>query len=189
MKCTELLIRDHEIIARSLDILDGMIQNMEDGKRIEVADILTILKFLHSFVDNYHQTMEEHVLFPALLRAAPPNTAVQSMIREHGEERLAVAGIAEALKHKVGKEFVRSSRHLSVSLRNHLSREDAVLSELAGQLLSEDEDNAIFRKFIQGRPESQFPNFPYLERKYSGEPQRALIRSGGPLFGGSSKSV
>ena len=166
MRCSELLIRDHEIISRSLDVLEGMVRRMEEGKRIEIADIESILKFLQVFADDYHQTLEEHVLFPALLRASTPDSPVHNMILEHGEERTAVAGIANALKAKVGKKFVQNARRLSVVLRSHFSREDAVVPELVGQLLSEAEDNAIVAEFDKRRPSSPLPDFRYLERKY-----------------------
>src|SRR5689334_16460790 len=106
MKCIELIVRDHATIARSLNIIEGMIQQMENGMRIEIADASVILKFLQVFVDEYHQTMEEHVLFPALLRVASNDSPVHGLVREHGEERAAKACIENALKAKVGRDFV-----------------------------------------------------------------------------------
>jgi hemerythrin-like domain-containing protein len=165
MKCIELIVRDHSTIARSLGILDGMVQRMESGLRIEIADASVILKFLQVFVDEYHQTMEEHVLFPALMRTAANDSPVHGMVMEHSEERAAKACIEDALKAKVGREFVRSARSLCLLLKSHFSREDSVLTELAEQLLSEEEDDAIVATFNKYRPEI-FPNFAYLERKY-----------------------
>jgi hemerythrin-like domain-containing protein len=65
MKCIELVIYEHLILRRGLDILDGMIRKLEEGARIEIADVTAILKFLRVFGDEYHQTMEETVLFRA----------------------------------------------------------------------------------------------------------------------------
>jgi hemerythrin-like domain-containing protein len=67
MQCTELISRDHVILRRGLDILDGMVKKLEEGERIEIADVTAILKFLKFFGDEYHQAMEERILFPALL--------------------------------------------------------------------------------------------------------------------------
>ena len=83
MKCTEIVIQDHVLIRRGLDIIDAMLKKLEDGLRIEIFDAATILKFLRLFGDQYHQVMEETVLFPALLRAAPHGRAVgKSPVRE-----------------------------------------------------------------------------------------------------------
>jgi hemerythrin-like domain-containing protein len=61
--------------------------------------------------------MEEKVLFPALLRAAPQEGPLHNMLLEHGEERALVAAIETALNPKKGMAFVRSSRRLKESSR------------------------------------------------------------------------
>ena len=168
MKCTEFVLQDHAILRRGLDILDGMVKKLEDGARIEIADVVSILKFLRLFGDQYHQSMEESVLFPALLCAAPLESPLSHMLTEHIEERSLVAAIENAMKFKVGIDFVRSSRQLSVLLRNHLDKEDTVLRRLADQVLSAAEDNIIVAEFVRNyiQPES-YLNFSRLERKYT----------------------
>src|SRR5262245_14426628 len=104
MKCQEV-IRDHVVISRGLDILDGMVQKMENGLRIEIADVTVILKFLSVFVDEYHS-----------------------------EDRTAMTGIEDALRAKAGRDFVQSSRHLCSLLRKHFIRENAAVSEQLGFL-------------------------------------------------------
>jgi hemerythrin-like domain-containing protein len=174
MKSTELVLQDHAILRRGLDILDGMVKKLEEGERIEIADVVSVLKFLRLFGDQYHQSMEENVLFPALLCAAPLpiESPLSHMLTEHSEERSLVAAIENALKFKVGIDFVRSSRQLSVLLRNHLDKEDTVLRRLADQVLSAAEDNMIVGEFVRNyiQPESCL-NFSRLERKYTSKPQ------------------
>jgi hemerythrin-like domain-containing protein len=168
MKCTQLVIQDHVILRRGLNILDGMIKKLEDGERIEIADVTAILRFLRLFGDEYHQTVEEKVLFPALLRAATQDSPVREMLLEHAEERALVAGIEEALKSKKGADFVRNSRMLSQLLKNHLDKEDAVLPDIAARSLSKEEDSAVTAAFTRNRtqPES-YANFARLEWKYT----------------------
>jgi hemerythrin-like domain-containing protein len=155
MKCTELIIQDHAVIRRGLDVLDGMVKQMEEGVRIELADVTAILKVLRLCGDEHYQTIEESVLFPALLRAAPDDSRLHRMLSEHAEERTLVAGIEDAMKAKKGMDFVRSSRRLSLLLRNHFKEEDTVLCDLAEQSLSKEEDNAVVAEFEkrQIRPE------------------------------------
>src|SRR5207253_989762 len=90
MKCTELVIGDHLILRRGLNILDGMVRKLEDRQRIEIMDVTAILKFFRVFGDEYLQTMEETVLFPAL--------RLPQMVSEHSEERALVTGIEDALR-------------------------------------------------------------------------------------------
>ena|SRR2546427_2678365 len=56
MKCTELIMQDHTILRRGLDILDGMGKKLDDGERIELADATTLLPFFRVF-GEYHQNM------------------------------------------------------------------------------------------------------------------------------------
>jgi hemerythrin-like domain-containing protein len=93
MQCTELISRDHVILRRGLYILDGMVQKLEDGERIEIADVTAILKFLRFFGGEYHQALEERILFPALLRTEPPESSFRQIFRDHSEERTVVAEI------------------------------------------------------------------------------------------------
>ena len=93
MQGGELMSQDHVTLQRGLDILDGMVKRLEDGERIEIADVTATLKFLNVF------------------------------FREHSEERAIVAEIEAALNNKKGIAFVNSSRRLSVLLRVHVEAE------------------------------------------------------------------
>ena len=186
MKCTEIVIQDHVVIRRGLDILEGMLTKLESGERIEIADVRAILKFLQAFGDEYHQTIEERVLFPALVRAAPEGSPIHQMVMEHGEDRALVTWITEALGARRVVDFVYSSRRLCMLLRKHIDREEAVLCDLASQLLSKDEDSLLVAKFRKHRTEPEsYLDFSRLERKYirkvpvnSWTPQPEIMRRG-----------
>ena len=55
MKCAELVMQDHVILRRGLDIVDAMLRKLAHGERIEIADVTSVLKFLRLFGDGYHQ--------------------------------------------------------------------------------------------------------------------------------------
>src|SRR5712691_9398198 len=143
MKCTELVLQDHVLLRRGLDIIDAMLKQLEDGQRIEIADVVTILKFLRLFGDQYHQVMEEEILFPALLDAAPEETALRQLVSEHGNERTLVIEIEETLISRRGMAFFRSARHLTALLRHHCDKEEAIVGSLAERCLSKDQDEAV----------------------------------------------
>src|SRR5262249_28424867 len=141
MKCTELVMQDHALLRRCLDIVDGMLKQLEDGERIEIADVSTILKFLQLYGDQYHQFMEEQVLFPAMVDAAPDQPELRQFAADHGNERTLVVQIEELLISRRGMEFFRSARQLTALLRHHCDREEIILRELAEQCLSKDADD------------------------------------------------
>ena len=80
MLCLEIIIQDHTTLRRSLSVLDGMVQRLEEGARIEIADVAAVLTFLRRFGDEYHQRVEEQVLFPALLSAVPLESPLRFML-------------------------------------------------------------------------------------------------------------
>ena len=107
MKCIDLIIQDHATIRKGLDILDMMVTAMEEGGRIEIADAVGMVNFLQLFADEYHQRMEENILFPLLLRATPDDNPLQQMILDHAEERTLLSHIDAALRAKRAMDFVR----------------------------------------------------------------------------------
>ena len=162
MKCTELVFQDHATIRRGLDILDSIVAKLEQGERIEISDAITVLKFIRIFGLDYHQAMEEQVLFPAL-----HETRIEDLTFEHEEHRSLMNGIDEALGTKRGLEFVRRSRGFIALLRNHLNREDAILRNFPEGGLSMEQDEAVVSEFAKGRmPPEQYGSLSRLEWKY-----------------------
>jgi hemerythrin-like domain-containing protein len=171
MKCTEIVIQDHIVIRRGLDIVDGMLKKLEDGQRIEIFDATTMLKFLRLFGDQYHQVMEEKVLFPALLLTSPNNAALVQLVSEHGNERTLTDEIEEALMTRRGMAFFRSSHELTALLRKHCEREEAVIGDLAEHSLSKGQDDEIVAEFMTRRVQVEsYANFSRLERRYPPKP-------------------
>jgi hemerythrin-like domain-containing protein len=98
MKYTELVIQDHIVLRRGLDVLEGMLTKLESGERIEIADVRTILKLIE----------------------------VHQLVLEHDEGRVLVTGATDALASRRVGDFVYSSRRLCTLLRSHTDKGDGV---------------------------------------------------------------
>src|SRR2546422_5690958 len=70
MKCTDLLIQEHKIILRAMDVLDHMATRVENSQPVAPEDVETLLRFLRGFADDHHQAQEESALFPELMRTS-----------------------------------------------------------------------------------------------------------------------
>jgi len=179
MKCIEIVLEDHATLRRALDILDGMISNLEGGERIEIADVMTILTFLRLVGVEYHQSIEEKVLVPALGQAAPSESPASQILLEHGEQRALVAAIDDALKYKRGTEFVRHARRLSTLLRSHFEKSDMVLRTLDEAAISKEQDSLLVAELTENHKQSENDHsFSRLESKYTGKTYRAVSSSG-----------
>jgi hemerythrin-like domain-containing protein len=144
MKCTDLLMQDHKVILRALDVLDQMANRVEDDHPAEGEDVEMILRFLRTFADDYHQGKEESALFPELLRSSSANQGpLRQMIFEHDQERSLVEGLEEAVRTNKGADFVHFARRLTSLIRTHIHKEDHILFEIAEQLLSAEQDARV----------------------------------------------
>jgi len=182
MKCIDLIIQDHATIRKGLDILDMMVTAMEEGGRIEIADAVGMVNFLQLFADEYHQRMEENILFPLLLRATPDDNPLQQMILDHAEERTLLSHIDAALRAKRAMDFVRMSRRLGQLLKNHLNEEDMVLYDLAERSLSIEEDTTVVTEFIKKRAQTEtYADLSRLEWKYASQLQTGALNRESPL--------
>src|SRR5215467_1952492 len=148
MKCTELLIQDHKAILRALDVLQQMADLVEDHQPLDHDDVETILRFLRSFADEYHQGKEESALFPELRRTKSiHDPALRQMLFEHDQERSLVEAIEDALFTKKGQEFVHFARRFVDLIRTHVKKEDSILFEIVERSLSPEQDQKVVAGF------------------------------------------
>ncbi|PYS49551.1 MAG: hypothetical protein DMG13_23185 [Acidobacteria bacterium] len=148
MKCTDLLVQDHKIILRALNVIEHMAARVENDQFVETADVESILRFLRTFADDHHQTKEESALFPELMRtSAAQEGPLRQMLFEHDQERSLVEGLEDALYTKKGAEFVYFANRLTALLRNHIRKEDDILFEIVERTLSSEQDEKVTEQF------------------------------------------
>jgi hemerythrin-like domain-containing protein len=147
MKCTEVLIEDHKIVSRALDVLDEFAARVKSDAHVSEEDVETILRFLREFADNHHQGREESALFPQLMNTSISNKGpLHQMIFEHDQERSLVEGLEEALHTKKGDEFVHFASRLTSLMRAHIDKEDKVLFKIAELTLTGEQDDSVARE-------------------------------------------
>jgi hemerythrin-like domain-containing protein len=157
MKCTDLLMQEHKIILRALDVLGQMAARVEQDQPVDAQDVETLLRFLHTFADDIHQTKEESALFPELMRTSAANQpAVRQMLFEHDQERSLVGGLEDALHTKKGIEFVQLATRLTDLIRNHIRKEDHILFEIVDRSLSAEQDERVTTELNQFQIGSDF---------------------------------
>lgn len=144
MNCTDQLVEDHKVILRALDVLGRMAERTRNEQPVEARDIETLLRFLRTFADDYHQAKEESALFPELLNTALATRGpLRQMIFEHDQERSLVEGLEEALHTKKGMEFVYYAHRLIDLIRSHIIKEDSILFAIVEGVLSADQDQRV----------------------------------------------
>jgi hemerythrin-like domain-containing protein len=144
MKCTDLLMKEHKIILRALDVLNDMAKRVGNDEHVAAEDVATLLRFLRAFADDLHQSKEESALFPELLRTSAGNQpSVRQMTFEHDQERSLVEGLEDALYTKKGMDFVHFANRLIQLIRTHIYKEDKILFDIVDHSLSVEQDERV----------------------------------------------
>lgn len=149
MKSTKLLMADHDIILKALNILEEIDAELDHEKRVDDADIRSLLAFLRDFADGSHHVKEEAILFPALMQAgmAMQDGPLQVMAYEHERGRALISAMDDALNRNDKHDFVMYARRYIQLLTEHIEKENYVLFDMADQKLTDDEDAKIVEGF------------------------------------------
>lgn len=144
MKSTDLLIQEHKLILRSLDVLDAISSSLAQQLAVDRGEVEELLDFLRWFGDAHHQAKEEVVLFPALKAAAGAGRSVDHLQLEHGQERALIEDLERDLSSSDTARFVTAAGRLSSTLRTHIYKEDQILFETVDEVFGPDRDAAVF---------------------------------------------
>ena len=148
MKCTDLLIQEHKVILRALNVLEQMGLSVENHETVNMEDVEALLRFLRRFADDHHEAKEESALFPELVRSSSEqNAALRQMLFEHDQERSLVCALEEALYTRKGPEFTHFANAYVALIRSHIKKEDYILFDVVDRSLSAEQDQRIVAEF------------------------------------------
>jgi DUF438 domain-containing protein len=84
---SELLVGEHEMIERAMDVLKGELVKLESAAH-DPWSLQRAIDFLLEFGDRIHNQKEEQVLFPLMVeRGIPQSGPIRVMLMEHEAER------------------------------------------------------------------------------------------------------
>ena len=63
---TDLLVEEHQVIERMLEVLNAAAQKLEDGKAVDPDFFMKAGDFIRNFADKCHHAKEENILFKVL---------------------------------------------------------------------------------------------------------------------------
>lgn len=129
----EDLMREHGVLERLLLIYEDGSQRLESGDRHTIAAIAGAADIMRSFVEHYHEVLEETWVFPRLLRLNQLTDLVQTLRRQHEAGR-AITREVQRLAHvstldsRDNREQLAHDMHRYVRMmRPHMAREDTVI--------------------------------------------------------------
>ena len=151
---TEILMQEHEVILKALNVLSAMAGSVDRGARVPMADVEGVIDFFRSFTDGCHHAKEEKALFPAMEAAGMPHHVgpVAVMLHEHELGRGYMRAMAESLgalesSAEARRRFVDAVCGYETLLTEHINKENNVLFSMADQMLSADKKREIADAF------------------------------------------
>lgn len=149
----KLLVDDHEMIERAMDVLKKELMKMPD-KPHDSFVIRRAVDFLLEFGDRTHNRKEETVLFPLMVKhGIPEDGPIRVMLMEHESERnlltkmmTDISGLEKATVQE--KEMFKENGIEYLEIRaNHIWKENDILFNMGRQVFQEKENQYLMEEF------------------------------------------
>lgn len=149
----KLLVDDHEMIERAMDVLKKELMKMPD-KPHDSFVIRRAVDFLLEFGDRIHNKKEETVLFPLMVKhGIPEDGPIRVMLMEHESERnlltkmmTDISGLEKATVEE--KEMFKENGIEYLEIRaNHIWKENDILFNMGRQVFQEKENQYLMEEF------------------------------------------
>lgn len=134
------LMRDHEDILLTLNILEAFCFLLRTKQEVDLVDITRIIYFIKIFADECHHGKEERILFPAIQKTGNKklHELIGELLTEHERERKLIQSILDSVLNDPFQPeiFIRTSNSYINHLRNHIGKENYILFPQADKHLS-----------------------------------------------------
>ena len=146
-------MREHGVLKRVLMIYREAMRLIEANEKLPVDPLAKSAKLIRSFVEDYHEKLEEDYLFPRFRQANKLTDLVDVLALQHQKGRVVTAHILQlansgAVNDAGQRRALRDSMRQFVRMYEpHEAREDTVLFPAFHQLVSRSEYDALGEEF------------------------------------------
>jgi hemerythrin-like domain-containing protein len=141
----EDLMREHGILNRLLLIYQEISRRIDSHETFPIKSLSESVNIVRSFLENYHEKLEEDFIFPVFEKAEKQVELVKTLREQHNAGRNLTDYILKHSKEDLLKDDIQRmllSDYLKLYVRMfrpHEAREDTVLFPEFKQLISKDE--------------------------------------------------
>ncbi len=178
-----LMVDEHKLIKRMLEVIRKACIGIVNGKDIDYADFDKMIDFVRNYADNHHHGKEEKILFNKMINeigGAAEKLVRFGMLVEHDLGRLFMKNLEEALL-AVGNgdedakvDVIANAVSYTHLLNRHIEKEDNIAYPFAKRELSSetikkiDSECDTFEKEMEktGVQDKYIELLEFLERKY-----------------------
>ncbi len=155
---TEDLMREHGILNRLLLIYEAIIEKASKAVIYEFKLLDEAATLLHTFIENYHEKLEEEYVFPRMESAGTLVSLVQELKLQHQKGREITQNIRDLTQKLMNGEAMSTSSKITLlellkefitMYRAHTSREDTELFPAFHSMIPEKEFDKLGDFFEQ----------------------------------------
>ncbi len=149
----EDLMREHGVLRRILLIYEEWMRRLRANQVSGAGSLAESAGIIRSFIEDYHEKLEEEHLFPRIRKVAGLTDLVDVLLRQHQAGRRLTAltlGICvpQALTSPASRGRLSDSLRQFIRMyRPHAAREDTVLFPAFHEMLQEEEYDALGEAF------------------------------------------
>jgi hemerythrin-like domain-containing protein len=149
----EDLMREHGVLKRVLLVYGEAIHRIDTGKDLPPDPILDAAKLVRSFVEDYHEKLEEQHLFPRFRKANTLVDLVEVLVQQHEGGRkltdvtLRFANLNSVRQADERKQLRDSMEQFIRMYSPHEAREDTVLFPAFHKIVSKNEYDSLGEDF------------------------------------------
>ncbi|MGC4068395.1 MAG: hemerythrin domain-containing protein [Polyangiaceae bacterium] len=123
----EDLMQEHGVLEPDSLVYDEAAQRIEKNEPLELPVLTRAAGLVRSFVEDYHERLEEQFVFPRLQRAGRETKLVSVLLRQHELGRQLTDDILRRAEGRGNTELAQALRSFARMYRPHAAREDTVL--------------------------------------------------------------
>jgi len=155
MKTIDILMDEHRVIERVLDVLEKGATRLQAGDAVSPDFFVGAADFIRGFADGCHHRKEEGVLFEVMVERGMPKEGgpIGVMLSEHEEARRLTRGMREGAEQMAAGDSDAARRVAGFALdyvallRQHIQKEDNVLFPMAGQFIAPADEAAVLERY------------------------------------------
>lgn len=153
MKSVERLVAEHDLIERTLSLLEKAVARIDAGQPLPEGFPQWAARFFQQFADQCHHAKEEDVFFPLLKQRGIPEQGgpIGVMLHEHVLGRDCVGRMRDASQSQPfdARMFADAAKQYIPLLRQHIFKENNILFRMAERVMSEADDADVTARFSQ----------------------------------------
>jgi hemerythrin-like domain-containing protein len=149
----EDLMREHGVLNRILLVYDACKVNLVNGEQFSLNALNNSAQIIRSFIEDYHEKLEEDFLFPRFEKANQLTDLIQVLRNQHKVGRELTDLIIQFSKMKTNsnpddtQKLIKMLTSFNTMYRPHEAREDTILFPALRKIISKNEYFALGEDF------------------------------------------